>query len=106
MLVDRKKDKVKFKIIPKTNEEPNSFKYGGTKIIDSYCFLSSSFDSSVKNLDEDVFNFLKKEFPNNWKFLNKKPAYPHENFNSIDDYQNPVKKLKNDEFLSKLKKMS
>ena len=42
-LVDLKKDKVKFKIIPKTNEEYITVKYGCIRFIDSYRFLSESF---------------------------------------------------------------
>ena len=39
-LVDLKKDKVKFKSIPKTNEEHITVKYGCIRFIDSYHFLS------------------------------------------------------------------
>ena len=41
-LVDLKKDKVKIKIIPKTNEEYIAVKYGCFRFIDSYRFLSES----------------------------------------------------------------
>ena len=47
-VVDKKKDKVKFKNIPKTNEEYFSVKYGCIRFFDSYRFLWSSFDSLVK----------------------------------------------------------
>ena len=89
-LVDLKKDKVKFKIIPKTNEEYISVKYGCIIFIDSYRFLSESLDKLVKNLDEDEFKILKTEFPDKWQYLSKKLAYPYEYFNSINDYQKPV----------------
>ena len=49
-LVDKKKDKVDFEIIPKTNEEYISVTYGCIRYIDSYRFLSSSLDSLVKTL--------------------------------------------------------
>ena len=61
-------------------------------------------DKLVKNLDEDDFKILKKEFPDKWQFLNKKLAYPYEYFNSIDDYKKPVDNLKKENFFSKLKK--
>ena len=48
-LVDEKNDKVKFDIIPKTNEENVSVTYDCIKFIDSCRFLSSSLDSIVKN---------------------------------------------------------
>ena len=102
-LVDLKKDKVKFKIIPKINEEYIIVKYGCIRFIDSYRVLSESLDKLVKNLDEDDFRILKKEFPDKWQYLNKKVAYPYQYFNSIDDYQKPVDNLKKEDFFSKLK---
>ena len=102
-LVSLKKDKVKFKIIPKTNEEYVAVKYGCIRFIDSYRFLSESLEKLVKNLDEDDFKFLKKEFPDKWQYLNKKLAYPYQYFNNIDDYKKPVDKLKKEDFFSKLK---
>ena len=50
-LVDKKNDKVKFDIIPKTNEEYISVTYGCIRFIDSDRFLSSGLDSLFKNLD-------------------------------------------------------
>ena len=103
ILVDLKKDRVKFKIIPKTNEDYIVVKYGCIRFIDSYRFLSESLDKLVKNLDEDDFKILKKEFPAKWHYLNKKLAYPYEYFNSIEDYQKTVDNLKKEDFFSKLK---
>ena len=105
-LVDKKNDKVDFDIIPKTNEEYISVTYGCIRFIDSYRFLSSGLDSLVKNLDEDDFKILKKEFPDKWRYLNKKLAYPYEYFNSIDDYKKPVHNLESKDFFSKLKNKS
>ena len=102
-MVDKKKDKVDFEIIPKTNEKYISVTYGCIRFIDSYRFLSSGLDSLVKNLDENDFKILKKEFPDKWLYLNKKLAYPYEYFNSIDDYKKPVHSLKKEDFFSKLK---
>ena len=102
-LVDKKIGKVDFNIIPKTNEEYISVTYGCIRFIDSYRFLSSGLDMLVKNLDENDFKILKKEFPDKWLYLNKKLAYPYEYFNSIDDYQKPVDNLKKEDFFSKLK---
>ena len=102
-LVHLKKDEVKFKIIPKTNEEYISISYGCIRFIDSYRFLSESLNKLVKNLDQDDFKNLKKEFPDKWQYLNKKLAYPYQYFNIIDDYKKPVDKLKKEDFFSKLK---
>ena len=160
-LVDKKKDKVDFEIIPKANEEYISVTYGCLRFIDSYRFLSSGLDKLVSNLvdnsnkklkdlreeiadnnddilkivnkikeddrtikdlkkdypeeienleealldymGENDLKILKKEFPNKWKFLTKKLAYPYEYFNSIDDYQKSVDNLEKKDFFSKLK---
>ena len=102
-LVDLKKDKVKFKIIPKTNKEYITVKYGCIRFIDSYRFLSENLDKLVKNLNENDFEILKKEFPDKWQYLNKKLAYPYQYFNSIDDYKKPVINLKKEDFFNKLK---
>ena len=59
-LVDLKNDKVKFDIIPKTNEEYISVNYGCIRFIDSYRFLSSSLDSLVKTLVDNSNKTLKK----------------------------------------------
>ena len=160
-LVDKKKDKVDFDIIPKTNEEYISVTYGCIRFIDRYRFLSSGLDSLVKtivdnsnktlgdlkkeivdndyilnivnkikekdrtikdlkkdypeeieNLEEALLNYmgendlkiLKNGFPDKWKYLTKKLAYPYEYFNSIDDYQKSVDNLEKKDFCSKLKK--
>ena len=73
-LVDSKKDKVKFEIFPKTNEEHIVVKYGCCRFIDSYRFLTESLDRLVKILDEDDLKLLKKEFLDNWQYSNKKLA--------------------------------
>ena len=58
-LVDLKNDKVKFDVIPKTNEEYISVTYGCIRFIDSYRFLSSSLDSLVKTLMDNINKTLK-----------------------------------------------
>ena len=155
-LVDRKKDNVKFEIIPKTDEKYISVRYGCIKFIESYRFLSSSLDKLVKTLvdnshktlknlkkevigDDKILNIineleniieekkrnqsistlkkrypdkineleeafldyigendpkiLKTEFPDKWRSLTKKLAYPYEYFNSIEDYNKLVDNL-------------
>ena len=46
---------------------------------------------------------MKTGFPDKWKYLTKKLAYPYEYSNSIDDYQKPVDDSKKEDFFSKLK---
>ena len=57
-LVDKKNDKVKIDIIPKTNEEYISMTYGCIRLIDNYRFLSSSLDSLVKTLADNSHKTL------------------------------------------------
>ena len=54
-LVDLRKDKVKLKIIPKTNEEYIFVTYRCIRFCDSYRFISETLDKLVKNLGEDNF---------------------------------------------------
>ena len=78
-------DQVNFDNIPKANEQSFSVTSGCIKFIDSYQFLSSSLEELVNNLDEDDFNFLKREFPDHSENLNEKLAYPYDCFNKIED---------------------
>ena len=73
--------------------------------------LKKRYPEEIKSLEEALLNYvgendpkiLKRGFPNKWKYLTKKSAYPYEYFNSIDDYQKPVDKLKKEDFFSNLK---
>ena len=62
-----------------------------------------SLDGLVKNLKEEDFKILKKEFPDKWQYWNKKIAWPYNYFNSIDDYNKPVDNSRKEDFFSKLK---
>ena len=84
-LVDKKNNKVKFDIIPKTNEEYLSVTYGCIRFIDSYRFLSSGSDSLVKTLVDNsnkTLKNLKKEIVGSdetLNFVNKiEENYPEE----------------------------
>ena len=71
----------------------------------------NDYPNEIEKLEEASFNYigqndlklLRKEFPDKWKLITEKLAYPYEYFNSIDDYQKPVNNLKKDDFYSKLK---
>ena len=73
--------------------------------------LKKYYPEDIENLEEAFLNYmgendlkiLKTGFPDKWKYLTKKLAYPYEYFNSIDDYQKPVNNLKKEHFFSKLK---
>ena len=74
--------------------------------------LKKDYPEEIKNLEEALLDYmgendlkiLKTGFPDKWKYLTKKFAYPYGYFNSIDDYQKPVNNLKKEHFFSKLKK--
>ena len=96
-LVDKKKDKVDFDIIPKTNEEYISVTYGCIRFIDSYRFLSSGLDSLVKTLVDNShkkLKKLKKEIVDNDEIL--------DNVNKIVEEDKTIKDLKK-EYPMKLK---
>ena len=59
-LVVKKIDKVKFDIIPQTNEEYISVTYGCIRFTDSCRFLSSGLDSLVKSLFDNIHKTFKK----------------------------------------------
>ena len=59
-LVDMKKDKVNFDIIPKTNEDYISVTYGCIRFVDRNRFPSSSLDSLVKTIVDKSNKTLKR----------------------------------------------
>ena len=73
--------------------------------------LKKDYPKEIKKLEEVLLNYigendskpLEIEFPDNWKYITKKLAYPYEYFNSIDDYQKPIDNLMKEDFFSKLK---
>ena len=71
-LVDKRNDKVKFDIIPKTNEDYMSVTLGCKRFVDSYQFLSSSSDSLVKTSADNSHKTLEdlEEIVNNDEILN------------------------------------
>ena len=58
-LVVKKNDKVKFDIIPKTNEEHISVKNGCRRFFKTYRFLSKFLDDLVKTFDDNCFEKYK-----------------------------------------------
>ena len=54
-------------------------------------------------MGENDLKNLKIRFPNKWKNLTKKLAYPYEYFNRIDENQKPVDNIKKEDFFSKSK---
>ena len=73
--------------------------------------LKKGYPNEIEKLEEALLNyiwendlkFLQTEFPDKWRYLTEKLAYPYDFFNCIEDYQKPVDNLKKEEFFSKLK---
>ena len=97
-LVDKRHDKVKSDIIPKTNEDYTSVTKGCSRFIDIYRFLSSSLDSLVKTLADNSHKTLKhcgKENVNNDEIL--KNVEEIKVLNEEDKYKiDSIKDLKKD----------
>ena len=90
-LVDKKKDKVDFEIIPKTNEEYISVTYAIFRFLDSYRFQSSSLESLVETIVDNsnkILGDLKKEIVDNDYILNI--------VTDIGEYNRTIKDLKKD----------
>ena len=64
--------------------------------IDSMQFMNSSLDKLVKNLSDEDFKYLIKEFGSkNLELLKQKVAYPYEYMNSFEKFNEkklPAKK--------------
>ena len=81
--------------------------YNNDSIID----LKKDYPNEIEKLEEALLNYmgendlklLRTRFPDKWKYLTKKLAYPYEYFNSIDNYHKPVDNLKKEYYFSKLK---
>ena len=95
-LVDRKKDKVEFEIIPKTVEKYISVKYGCIKFIDTYRFLSSSLDKLVQTLVDNSHKTLKN--------LKKEVFGDDKILNIINELENLIDKTKRNQSISTLNK--
>ena len=95
-LVDRKKDNVKFKIIPKTDEKYISVRYGCIKFIDTYRFLSSSLDELVQTLVDNSHKSLKN--------LKKEVIGDDKISNIINELENLINKTKRNQSISTLKR--
>ena len=73
--------------------------------------LKKNYPDKINELEEALLDYIgendlkiiKIEFPDKWRFLTKKLAYPYEYFNSIEDYNKPVDNLENKNFFSNLK---
>ena len=76
---------VKINVIPNRLEKYMAFFFGKNLVfIDSMQFMNSSLDKLVKNLSDEDFKYLVKEFGSeNLEILKQKVAYPYEYMNSF-----------------------
>ena len=84
---------VKINVIPNGLEKYMAFFLGKNLVfIDSMQFMNSSLDKLVKNLSDEDFKYLVKEFRSeNLEILKQKGAYSYEYINSIERFN--VEKL-------------
>ena len=72
--------------------------------IDSMQFINSGLDKLVKNLSDEDFKYLVKEFiSENLEILKQKGAYPYEHMNSFEGF-NEEKLRQRKYFFSSIKK--
>ena len=99
-IVDKKNDKVKIDIRPKTNEEYISVTYGCIRFIDSYRFVSSGLDSLVKTIVDNshkTLKNLKEEIVDNDEISNIINEITEDDKTIEDlkkDYPNEIKKFR------------
>ena len=76
---------LKINLIPNGLEKYMAFFLGKNLVfIDSMHFMNSSLDKLVKNLSDEDFKYLVKEFGfDNLKILKQNGAYPYEYMNSL-----------------------
>ena len=92
-LINSKVDKFNLSVIPRTNEEYMSVKYGCVRFLDSMRFQPDSLEKLTESLTDDDYIHLKSNFPNHWMIFKKKLAYPYEYYKTIEDYENPIDTL-------------
>ena len=80
---------LKINVIPNGLEKYMAFFLGKNLVfIDSMQFMNSSLDKLVKNLSDEDFKYLVKEFGfDNLKILKQKDAYPYEYMNSFKRFK-------------------
>ena len=75
---------------------------------DSIKDLKKEYPDKINELEEALLDYmgekdlqlLKTGFPDKWKYLTKKLAFPYEFFKCIEEYQKPVDNLKKEDFFS------
>ena len=81
--------KLKISVIPNGVKKCMSFTINDKlSFIDSFQFLSSSWDSLVKTLNKDDFKYLSQEFDNNvLDLVKQKRFYPYEYMSSFEKFK-------------------
>ena len=79
---------MKINVIPDGLEKYMAFFLNKNLVfIDSMQFMNSRLDKLVKNLSDDDFKYLNEQFGSkNLKLLKQKDAYPYENMNSFERF--------------------
>jgi len=64
--------------------------------IDSFQFMSSSWDKLARNLPDDAFKFTTQMFQKDAKLMKKKGVYPYDYMDSFEKFNNKELPSKND----------
>ena len=80
---------LKISVIPNGIEKYMSFTINNNfSFIDSFQFLSSPLDSSVKDFNKTDFKYLSQEFDNNiWDLVKQKKFYSYEYMNDFSQFK-------------------
>ena len=92
-LINSKVEKKNLSVIPRTNEEYMSVNYSCIRFLDSMRFLTDSLEKLTESLKDIDYIHLKKHFPDHWKLLKNKLAYPYEFYKTLEDYEKPIDEL-------------
>ena len=92
-LINASPNKFNIGVIPRNNEEYMSVNYGCIKFLDSMRFQQASLEKLTESLKDIDYIHLKKHFPDHWKLLKNKLAYPYEFYKKLEDYEKPIEEL-------------
>ena len=105
-LINSTPNKFNLGVTPRNNEEYMSVNYGCIQFLDSMRFQAASLEKLTESLKDIDYIHLKKHFPEHWKLLKNKLAYPYEFYKTLEDYEKPIAELLkagNEAYFSKTK---
>ena len=92
-LINSSPNKFNLGVIPRNNEEYMSANYGCIKFLDSMRFQTASLEKLTESFKDIDYIHLKKHFPDHWKLLKNKLAYPYEFYKTLEVYERPIEAI-------------